>query len=230
MRNIASWCAGGLLLAAVSGSCAAASVGSDFSLGNDGWTVTTFDDNGQPNFLATQQTNLAPTVVAAGGDPGGFLRIADPDDGWTYFVAPAQYRGVQSDKLGGSLSFSLQHSGGTLVGNPPHAVLRSGNLVLVADAGGPPARTPNWSRYVIMLAAGNWHVGSLAGALATEQELELTLGNLEGLFLAGEFVTPVVETNGLDSVNLTAVPLPAALWGMLSALGVMALRGKRRTA
>jgi hypothetical protein len=229
MDKLNSWWLAGLVCASASASVTAATVSSDFSLGQDGWTVSTFSDNGAPNFLGPQLTGLQPTFVASGGDPGGFIRITDPDNGWTYFVAPDKFRGNQSDKLGGSLSFSLQHSGGQLAGDPPHAVLKSGALVLVADAGGPPALTPKWAEYSVSLSVGNWHVGNLAGALATAQDLSLALGNLSGLFLASEFVTPIVETNGLDSVKFTAVPLPSALWSMLGALSLFGLRGKRRT-
>lgn len=225
-KTTLSVCAG-LLLAAAGMPALAATVSSDFSADGDGWTVTTFNDNGQPNFASPKTSELFPLFVASGGDPGGFIRIADPDDGWTYFVAPSKYIGDQSDKLGGTLRFSLQHSVGTLVGDPAHAVLKSAGRILVADAGFPPAITPEWRRYEVSLSVGHWRIGSNAGALATEQELLLTLADLDGLFLAGEFITPVVEVNGLDSVSLAPVPLPAAAWGLLSALGVLGLRRRR---
>ena len=225
-----TWGLAGLLFAAASAPATAAIVSSDFSLGNDDWTVATFGDNGLPDFNTIVSSGAAPDAIAAGGDPGGFIRTADPDEGWTYFVAPAKYRGDQRDKFGGTLSFSLQHAlnGGSLIGNPPHAVLKSGNLILVADAGGPPALTPDWTRYDVSLSSGSWRIGTLNGALAGDDDLQQILGNLDGLFLAGEFVTPVIETNGLDSVNLAPVPVPAAVWGMLGAIGMLGLRGKRR--
>ncbi len=220
----------GLLFAAASAPAAAATLSSDFSLGNDGWSVSTFGDNGQPDFTTIVRSGVTPDFVATGGDPGGFIRVQDPDEGWTYFIAPGKYTGDQSDKLGGTLSFSLQHNlnGGTLIGNPPHVVLKSGSRILVADAGGPPASTPAWTPYSVSLTAGNWRVGTLIGALATDADLQLTLSELGGLLLVGEFVTPVVESNGLDSVNFAPVPVPAAVWGMLGALGVLGRRGKRR--
>jgi hypothetical protein len=219
----------GLLFAAASAPATAATVSSDFSVGRDDWTVVTFGDNGQPDFTTFVSSGGVPEAVAAGGDPGGFIRTADPDSGWTYFAAPVKYRGDQIDKFGGTLSFSLQHAlnGGSLIGNPPHVVLKSGGLILVADAGDPPALTPAWARYNVSLTSGSWRIGTLNGALAGDDDIQQMLGNLDGLFLAGEFVTPVVETNGLDSVNFAPVPLPAAVWGMLGALGALGLRGRR---
>ena len=215
----------GLLLATASHPAAAAGVHSDFSLDSEGWTVTTFNDNGQPNFLDVRTSALAPSFVATGGDPGGFIQTTDPDEGWTYFVAPTKFLGDQGAHLGGSIEFSLQQAlnGGTLISAPPQAVLTSGSQVLVADAGAPPANTPDWSRYSVRLTAGHWHLGTLNGALATDAQFALTLGALDGLFLVAEFVTPVVEVTGLDRVTLAAVPLPAAAFSMLSALGVLCL-------
>ena len=92
----------------------------------------------------------------------------------------------------------------------------------------PADRTPDWTRYDVSLSSGSWRIGTLNGALAGDDDLQQILGNLDGLFLAGEFVTPVIETNGLDSVNLAPVPVPAAVWGMLGAIGMLGLRGKRR--
>jgi hypothetical protein len=66
---------------------------SDFSVDDDGWVVQTISDNGAPNFntLFGSPDTFTPTHNATGGDPGGFISMADPNDGWTYFVAPSKY-------------------------------------------------------------------------------------------------------------------------------------------
>lgn len=73
-------------------------------------------------------------------------------------------------------------------------------------------------------------MGTLAGAVATDAELLSSLSALDGLFLSAEFITPVVETTGLDSVSLVAapVPIPAAGWLLGSAL--LGLAARRRKA
>lgn len=221
----------GAVLAVLAGpACAAGAVVSDFEAGADGWVAQTFADNGRPTFgTLFVSTVFSPTAHATGGNPGGYISIADPNDGWTYFVAPGKFLGDQSDKLGGTLSFSLQQTTGNIFQpEPPHVALRSGSLVLVRDAGAVPAITPAWTSYSVSLSAGDWRVGTLVGAVATSGEIASVLGNLDGLFLVGEFVTPVVETNGLDSVTLAPVPLPMALWSLASALGVVGVRHRRR--
>ena len=225
-------CLAGLVLGVAAGPALATAVSSDFSVDADGWTVSTLSDSGGPNFLVALQSGLAPTHNASGGNPGGFISILDPDTGWTYFVAPSKFTGNQADKFGGSLSFSLQQAanGGFLLDpEPPHLALVSGNTVLVLDAGAVPVATPAWSSYTVDLLAGAWHLNSLTGALATNADLQSVLGNLSALFVVSEFISPVVEVNGLDSVSLVApVPLPGAAWGMLSALGLLGVKTARR--
>lgn len=222
----------GLVLVVAASPAMAIGVSSDFSVDADGWTVSTLSDSGGPNFLVALQSGLAPTHNASGGNPGGFISILDPDTGWTYFVAPSKFTGNQADKFGGSLSFSLQQAtnGGFLLDpEPPHLALVSGTTVLVLDAGAVPVATPDWSSYTVALMAGTWHLNSLSGALATNADLQTVLGNLSALFVVSEFISPVVEVNGLDSVSLVApVPLPTAAWGMLSALGLLGAKTARR--
>lgn len=221
----------GLLGAAVSVPAAALTVSSTFDSGAEGWSATSFSDTATIFTSPPLQVGLTPTHHAAGGNPGGYVSIADPDGGWTYFVAPSKFLGDQSDKLGGALVFSLQHAvnGGSIIGTPGTAVLRSGSRVLVHNAGTVPASFPNWTAYGVELAAPFWR-DAVTGDTVTDEILGLTLADLDGLFLSAEFVTPVVEINGLDSVSLVApVPLPPAILGLASALGVMAFRGRRRS-
>lgn len=226
MNTLARRLLAALVCVAATAPVAAAPVLSSFDADADGWTATSFADTPTIFTSPPLASGIAPSFIAAGGDPGGYIRIADPDGGWTYFVAPGKLLGDQSDKLGGALTFSLQQTinGGTLIGTPGTVVLRSGSRVLVHDAGTVPAEAPDWTAYGVALSAAFWReIGS--SNPVDDALLALTLSNLDGLFISAEFVTPIVETNGLDSVKLIApVPLPAAAWAFTSALGALALR------
>ena len=142
----------GTVLTLLSGSAAALTISttvtSDFSIDDDGWVVQTLNGTA-PDFNSLfAPGSFTPTYSIAGDDPGGFISIVDPDEGWTYFVAPSMFTGNQSDKVGGTLSFSLQQSAGSIFEpQPPHVALRSGSTVLVLDAGELPAITPAWTSY-----------------------------------------------------------------------------------
>lgn len=223
----------GLLCVAASASAAAANVSSSFDTDADGWTATSFADTSTLFTSPPLQTGIVPTFNSAGGELAGFISVADPDSGWTYFAAPSPFLGDQSDKLGGVLTFALQQqaNGGSFLSPPGTVVLRSGSLALVHQAGViPPASAPDWTLYGVGLEAIHWRIAGTGDAV-TDAQFAQTLSALDGLFIAAEFVTPVTEITGLDSVNLVApVPVPAAVWGLASALGVLGLRGRRRRA
>ena len=226
------------ILFLLAGPASAAAVSSDFSVDADGWTVVTVSDiGGRPNFASLLQTGLAPEYHAAGGELGGYISIADPDEGWTYFAAPGKFLGDQSENLGGSLIFSLTQSlnGGSIITpTPPHVVLQNADTALVLDFQTLPAELPDWRSYAADLNSGLWRVGSAVGPVATAEQLAAVLGNLSGLYIVAEFVTPVVEVNGLDSVAMqaftTPVPLPAAGWLLAPAIASLGtLRRQRQT-
>lgn len=233
MNSILRGTLGGLLCAALSAPAGAAAVSSSFDTDADGWTATAFADTSTIFTSPPLQSGIAPDFNAAGGNPAGFISVVDPDSGWTYFVAPSKFLGDQSDKLGGTLTFALQQhfENGSIIAVPATVALRSGSLVLVHLAGTVPASTPDWTDFGVGLEAAHWRVGTAGGAVATDVEFAQALSALDGLFISAEFVTPIVEVTGLDSVNLVApVPLPAAVWGFTGALGVLGLRRRRRAA
>ena len=95
----------------------------DTAAGLDGWT--TLND----------ATNL--TYVASGGNPGGFAQATDRGLGtvW-YWVAPAKFRGNQTAKYGGTLSFDLRQSPATnQFAFADDVVLSGGGLSLFATLG-----------------------------------------------------------------------------------------------
>src|SRR3990172_704423 len=70
---------------------AAILVESTFDAGNEGWTVGDFFVN---------SGSATPTFLAAGGNPGGFIRTNDLF-GWNGYHAPAAFLGNQSAAYGG---------------------------------------------------------------------------------------------------------------------------------
>lgn len=219
----------GLLLMATH--ALATTVTSDFSIDADGWTaVTTSDVNGRPNFGALIQSSIVPQYHAAGGELAGYISITDPDDGWTYFSAPTKFLGDQSENLGGTLVFSLTqtlNTGSVIAPLPPVVALQSGSTVLVLDLGAVPTESPDWRSYAARLDAGFWRIDTADGDTATAEQFAGVLANLTRLYIAGEFITPMVEINGLDSVSMgqfpAPVPLPATFWFLAPALCALGL-------
>jgi len=208
-----------LAAAAIAGACASAQavtlVSSTFDAGTDGWTVI----NGAQ----------ALTWVADGGDPGGYITATDksPRSTWIW-AAPDWFIGNWSTAFGGTLSFALNVTRAGSGGDDlPDIKLSGGGIDLVIDTGASPA-PGGWVPFVVALAPGNWHIGSLTGALAKAADISTVLSNVTSLHIRGEFGVIEHDSGSLDSVAVTsAVPEPGpwALWLAGGAVvGSLALR------
>jgi len=162
---------------------------SRFSSDRDGWTTWT-DIGG----------SFTPTWSSTTGNPGGCISQSDPDTGYFYFRAPAKFLGNKSAALNGTLSFDMIESGsGTF--DVADIILKSPGLELYYDTYEDP-ETSRFSRYHILLShKALWHVGSLAGPLASPAEVQQVLANLSDILIRGEFVSGA-ETTRLDNVIL----------------------------
>ena len=179
----------------VSGASTAESRFEDAAAGLDGWTT------------ANDGANL--TRVASGGNPGGFVQATDQGLGsvW-YWVAPPKFRGNQTAKYGGALSFDLRQSPTTnQFAFSDDVVLSGGGLSLVATLGSRPGAS--FTSYTIDLLGANWRVGSAGGPVATEAQLLQALGNVTDLRIRGEY-SLALDTGGLDNVVLAANPIRGA--------------------
>ncbi len=141
---------------------------STFDTGNEGWRVGDF-------FSATGVA--MPTHVAAGGNPGGFLRTSDLFD-WNAYQAPAAFLGNQSAAYGGTLHLDerILSSDGV---NYPMVVLFDGSLLLQFRTV-PPGSA--WTSYDIpLVASAGWEIANGSGnpgPPASEAQLQQVLSNL----------------------------------------------------
>jgi hypothetical protein len=159
------------------------------------------------------------TWNATAGNPGGHISRTDPQAVTTfYWNAPSKFLGDVSTAYGGTLSYDVRHSGGTLY-NAADVYLIGGTtpLTLVFDAAAQP--TTAWTPFTIPLSEGQWRIGSLSGAFATEQQLRDVLSALTALRIRGEYIDGTSETGRLDNVSLNEAPEPTPEPAALALMG-----------
>ena len=141
--------------------------------------------------------------VSTGGNPGGYLEAVDYATGqvW-YFVAPEKYLGNKGAYSGGTLQFDLRQSTTSSQVADDDVVLTGGGLTIVLDTGSHPGL--DWTHYSVNLdTASDWRVGTSAGAVATQAQINTVLSDLTALHIRGEYVSGS-DTGGLDNVEMTA--------------------------
>lgn len=189
-----------------------AQISSTFEADDEGWTAI---DN---------QSGPAPAYFAAGGNPGGFIQVADGVGGTaTYFVAPEKFYGNRSAYYGGTLQFDLQVY---ITPNSSTAGVRltGGGLVLVKLLPQLPAVSPGWSSYSFTLSvAEGWRLTSPTGNVATQTDIETVLSSLTALQVNGEYSTSAGDEGGLDNVIMSPASLPEiSIYNALSPNGDLA--------
>lgn len=202
-----------LLLACAPAARADAIAVSTFDAGAEGWGAVSLNASGA--ISGTHAVTWNPT----GGDPGGHLSRTDPQAGSTfYFNAPSAFLGNVSAAYGGTLAYEVRHSGGTLY-NAADVYLVGGAspLTLVFDAAAQP--TTAWTLFTIPFSQGQWRVGTLSGAFATQQQITDVLSALTALRIRGEYVDGTNETGRLDNVSINAPPEPTPEPAALALLG-----------
>ncbi|HFC11370.1 MAG TPA: hypothetical protein ENJ56_00900, partial [Anaerolineae bacterium] len=169
-------------LIAPTGNC-----GSSFVLDNDGW-------------FGSGDTTTSPNYVASGGNPDGYLSLADSATGgvW-YWEAPYQYLGNISTAYGKTLSFDLKQSSTSNQFDYDDIILNSPNMQLNFDTSYNPNTT--WTHYSILLdETAGWQVDG-EGRAPTQAEFLAVMVSLIRLRMRGEFRSGA-DTGGLDNVLL----------------------------
>lgn len=206
---------------------AQADVSSTFDTDADGWKAVDLLYNG--NYLATGTEFTL--VHADGGNPGGYIEATDPSDQSFFFQAPGKFTGNLGAYYGGTLTYD-QRSMDPTDANPeyrgdPDVVIGGGGVQLLFLGEANPGSA--WTGFSVGLTTAGWHVGSLTGAVPTEDQFRAVLSNVSVLRIRGEMIYGVVETTSLDNVRLTAaVPEPETWALMLGGLGLLGWQGARR--
>jgi hypothetical protein len=201
---------------------------SDFSTGDEGWKVVSFENLTTDNFaiIATYNPIFNPT----GGNPGGYISTSDQDNGDLTFSAPGKFLGNVSGATG--LSYDLIYPAGAINYQPTNVILMGHGETLLWKSSPDIVPGPSWMSVNLEFAPSTeWHVGTSNGVLATAADFANVLANLSGVFIRGEYTTGLIETPGLDNVRLAgvsaAVPEPSTLT-MSAIAGVTVVMFQRR--
>ena len=162
---------------------------STFDTGLEGWTDTGGDL----------------LHVNSGGNPGGFLSLADNTNDYMTVYVPTNLLGDLSQFLGGTLSFDARNLNGAAANLTTTPLF--GTVTIVGSGGtasrvlggtGQPATDGLWHTYSALLEPALWS-GSLAGALSGVTQLRVVLESNN---------SQPAETNGFDNFRVTPSVLP----------------------
>jgi hypothetical protein len=176
---------------------------STFDTDQDGWLVAElhWPTSGPPYSVLNTQT---PNWVAAGGNPGGHLENSINGDSTVYWSAPAKFLGSLSTIYGGTLSFDLFDAPADNPFNQEDIILIGGGKTVVFDMGN---IGPQWTHYSVRLTENAWKLDNLAGSPATQADMLTVFGNLNTMYIRGEYQLGA-DTRGIDNVVLTEAPEP----------------------
>jgi hypothetical protein len=172
-----------------------------FDASAQGWTNVTlpFPNPGNPPI------ELGPGVVqhfAAGGNPGGYLQVTDPDGSQPtghvqWWKAPATWLGDKSGHYGGELRYDVKVFT-SLVWFQHEDILLTGNGTTLAYFANLTLATNVWTQFTAPIAVGSWRIGNRNGPLATQAQIVNVLSSLTSIYLRAEFQNNL-DTFGIDN-------------------------------
>ena len=194
----------GLLLVFLFCAPSDATILSTFDCGIEDWTVSG---------LATLSHS------SSGGNPGGYLKVAEGGGDTFEVVAPTKFLGNLSAFKGGLLSFDsvlISTSSYTFGDGFGRVTIIGGGYNATLDlAPNPPETT--WKTYSALMLASTWGVNDLQwnAILANVSQIRIILESVVGW-----------ETMGFDNFKVQSVPEPATI--LLLASGLAGLVWMRR--
>jgi hypothetical protein len=183
-----------------------------FDAGLEGWTA----DGGTLTYVAT------------GGNPGGFLQLADATSTDMFVIAPKNelYSGDLSGYVNGFVQFDARtvSLSGPATAYPTFGRITFANGGKTANVDLAPLGQPTdqWTTYKAALTSPPW---------GTDFDAWLAiLRNVTSLTVNLESHSPIVETVGFDNFRLSGLPEPSTLVLVLGGAGAVAfaLCGRRR--
>lgn len=199
------------LMALFSASSYGMTISSTFDLDAEGWTGNGVGAN--------------VTYESTGGNPGGFIRVNDTGNVLPLnsgILAPGAFLGDLSAFIGGELSVdyrAISGSNATLLPEFGRAWIAGGGEEAFFDLAAAPPAAGAWDTFTAPLYAASWGVSDAIWATI--------MGNVTTLGI-GTDAFDGADVVGVDNISISQVPLPAAIWLFLSALGALGLYGRRR--
>jgi hypothetical protein len=193
---------------------AAPVITSTFDSDSDGWMVTDFG-----NFSAQSTPTWS----------GGSIFTADVFNGITW-SAPEKYLGNKMDFIGGTFSFDIKDSIADYAGGDSYynLFLSSGDTILTHKGAYP--TTPNqWMHDEASLSYQGWYYASGDWLTPVESvDFSAVLGHLEGIYITADWGWGISNVAWLDNVTMSTVPIPGALWLLVSGVASLAGLSMRR--
>lgn len=176
---------------------------SDFTLGNEGWSIV---NNGAGSTPALSYTNTV-------GSPNGAIWATDgTGTGFFYFCAGPEFLGDISTYYGGSISVDIKtnYSGPAPYANAADIIIvRADDAQIVYSL---PASTTHpssaWTKYTFPLDEYYWNYTSPYGTPVATGDMVSYLSNVKAIQIRGDFrggSSP--ETTFIDNVTLTPTPV-----------------------
>ena len=167
-------------------------ISSGFEDDAEGWTIAG-DAQGGSSVVASYSP-------FEGLDDSGYIYAEDDVTGGTwYFVAPSKFEGDQSEFFGGFLSYWLiQYSNLSDQFDNKDIIIKGAGTEIHYRYNSYPGL--EWTEYVVNLSAtAGWK--NEAGDPASSEEIQAVLGDVEAIWIRGEFETGS-DTGGLDQFEI----------------------------